>query len=80
MRVDMRDVRSLHDDANFTRVLTDMIGAAVFWEGRLCVLPALLSPAREALTDRALPGRLALTSRSPRLLERHYATDSTDRG
>ncbi|GAA5820505.1 hypothetical protein JCM3770_002278 [Rhodotorula araucariae] len=50
MRVDMRDVHSLEQDGNFTRVLTDMIGAAVFWEGRF-----------------------------PRLLERHYATDSTDR-
>ncbi|GAA6002720.1 hypothetical protein JCM10207_007643 [Rhodosporidiobolus poonsookiae] len=34
MRVDMRDVRDLQTDANFTRVLTDMIGASVFWEGR----------------------------------------------
>ncbi|GAA5988572.1 hypothetical protein JCM11641_004607 [Rhodosporidiobolus odoratus] len=34
MRVDMRDVRDLQHDRNFTRVLTDMIGASVFWEGR----------------------------------------------
>ncbi|GAA5925201.1 hypothetical protein JCM3775_006395 [Rhodotorula graminis] len=50
MRVDMRDVHSLETDGNFTRVLTDMIGAAVFWEGRF-----------------------------PRLLERHYATDTMPR-
>lgn len=43
MRVDMRDVHSLEQDANFTRVLTDMIGAAVFWEGRLCVARFALS-------------------------------------
>lgn len=43
MRVDMRDVHSLETDGNFTRVLTDMIGAAVFWEGRLCVSVSLSS-------------------------------------
>lgn len=46
MRVDMRDVHSLEQDANFTRVLTDMIGAAVFWEGRLCVVLFALSLSR----------------------------------
>ncbi|GAA5934507.1 hypothetical protein JCM10213_002000 [Rhodosporidiobolus nylandii] len=34
MRVDMRDVRDLQRDANFTSILTHMIGASVFWEGR----------------------------------------------
>ncbi|GAA5871926.1 hypothetical protein JCM3774_000730 [Rhodotorula dairenensis] len=34
MRVDLRDVHSLEHDAEFLRVLTDMIGATVFWEGR----------------------------------------------
>ncbi|GAA5858776.1 hypothetical protein JCM8547_004983 [Rhodosporidiobolus lusitaniae] len=51
MRVDMRDVADLQHDTNFTRVLTDMIGASVFWEGRF-----------------------------PRLIQRHYATDVTERG
>ena len=37
MRVDLRDVHSLEHDTEFLRVLTDMIGATVFWEGRLCV-------------------------------------------
>ena len=46
MRVDMRDVHSLETDGNFTRVLTDMIGAAVFWEGRLCVSVSLSSRSR----------------------------------
>lgn len=41
MRVDLRDVRSLERDTEFLRVLTDMIGATVFWEGRLCVRPQL---------------------------------------
>lgn len=38
----MRDVADLQVDQNFTRVLTDMIGASVFWEGRLYVFPLLL--------------------------------------
>jgi hypothetical protein len=42
----MRDVRSLQSDANFTRVLTDMIGSAIFWEGRF---PQLLE--RHYATD-----------------------------
>ncbi|BGP21339.1 alpha-mannosyltransferase, glycosyltransferase family 71 protein [Rhodotorula toruloides] len=49
MRVDMRDVRSLQSDANFTRVLTDMIGSAIFWEGRF---PQLLE--RHYATDSAI--------------------------
>ncbi|GAA5888867.1 hypothetical protein JCM6882_002883 [Rhodosporidiobolus microsporus] len=50
MRVDMRDVRDLQHDFNFTSILTHMIGASVFYEGRF-----------------------------PRLIERHYATDYTQR-
>lgn len=73
MRVDLRDVHSLEHDTEFLRVLTDMIGATVFWEGRLCVF----FRRRDSPTSR---GTLALIASplplcSPKLLEQHSATD-----
>lgn len=71
MRVDLRDVHSLEHDTEFLRVLTDMIGATVFWEGRLCVLRRLWRPftARDNCANRE--SDLC----SPKLLEQHSATD-----
>lgn len=87
MRVDLRDVRSLERDTEFLRVLTDMIGATVFWEGRLCVRPQLTGVfstfenplTREADTHPGAPflslPMLHTPENSPKLLEQHSATD-----
>lgn len=70
MRVDLRDVHSLEHDAEFLRVLTDMIGATVFWEGRLCVLCRLCD-----LSQRETP---ALTA-SPTCAARNCSNSTRQR-
>lgn len=73
MRTTQRDVVDLQNDQEFTSTLSEMIGAAVWWEGRLSVLRA----AESFLFSISNTDELSCVS-SPRLLEQHYASDWGD--